>query len=87
MWWDVPSAEDQVNRASRSENERTLRAIQMRILEAVCVRSGRLGKIHTVLVGIPKPNHPGKPIPNTDPPAGFEEMDTLTTVNLVYELK
>jgi predicted dehydrogenase len=34
-------------------------------------RSGRLGKIHTVLVGIPKPNHPGKPIPNTDPPAGL----------------
>lgn len=33
------------------------------------VRSGRLGKIQTVLVGIPKPNHPGKPIPNTDPPA------------------
>lgn len=24
---------------------------------------------------------------NTDPPTGFEEMDTLTTVNLVYELK
>jgi putative salt-induced outer membrane protein len=24
---------------------------------------------------------------NTDPPAGFEETDTLTTVNLVYELK
>jgi putative salt-induced outer membrane protein len=24
---------------------------------------------------------------NTDPPAGFEETDTLTTVNLVYEMK
>jgi putative salt-induced outer membrane protein len=24
---------------------------------------------------------------NTDPPAGFEKTDTLTTVNLVYELK
>jgi putative salt-induced outer membrane protein len=24
---------------------------------------------------------------NTDPPAGFEETDTLTTVNLVYEIK
>lgn len=24
---------------------------------------------------------------NTDPPVGFEETDTLTTVNLVYELK
>ena len=24
---------------------------------------------------------------NTDPPVGFEETDTLTTVNLVYEIK
>jgi putative salt-induced outer membrane protein YdiY len=24
---------------------------------------------------------------NTDPPAGFEKTDTLTTINLVYELK
>ena len=24
---------------------------------------------------------------NTDPPAGFEKTDTLTTVNLVYEIK
>jgi putative salt-induced outer membrane protein YdiY len=24
---------------------------------------------------------------NTDPPFGFEETDTLTTANLVYELK
>jgi putative salt-induced outer membrane protein len=24
---------------------------------------------------------------NTDPPVGFEETDTLMTVNLVYEIK
>jgi putative salt-induced outer membrane protein YdiY len=24
---------------------------------------------------------------NTDPPAGFEKTDTLTTVNVVYEVK
>ena len=24
---------------------------------------------------------------NTDPPVGFEETDTLTTINLVYEIK
>ncbi len=24
---------------------------------------------------------------NTDPPAGFKKTDTLTTINLVYELK
>ena len=24
---------------------------------------------------------------NTDPPVGFEKTDTLTTINLVYELK
>jgi putative salt-induced outer membrane protein len=24
---------------------------------------------------------------NTDPPAGFEKTDTLTTINLVYEIK
>jgi len=24
---------------------------------------------------------------NTDPPEGFEKTDTLTTINLVYELK
>jgi putative salt-induced outer membrane protein YdiY len=24
---------------------------------------------------------------NTDPPAGFEKTDTLTTIYLVYELK
>lgn len=33
------------------------------------VRSGRLGKIHTVLVGIPKPNHPGEPVPDSAPPS------------------
>jgi putative salt-induced outer membrane protein len=24
---------------------------------------------------------------NTDPPPGFEKTDTLTTINLVYEIK
>jgi len=33
------------------------------------VRSGRIGKLETVFVGIPKPNHPGKPIPDGTPPA------------------
>jgi predicted dehydrogenase len=32
------------------------------------VRSGHIGKIHTVLVGIPKPNHPGEPGPDSAPP-------------------
>jgi predicted dehydrogenase len=32
------------------------------------VRSGRLGKIHTVRVGIPKVNFPGAAVPNSDPP-------------------
>ncbi len=32
------------------------------------VRSGRLGKISTVLVGIPGPNHPGQLGPDGDPP-------------------
>ncbi|MCE9606703.1 MAG: Gfo/Idh/MocA family oxidoreductase [Planctomycetia bacterium] len=32
------------------------------------VRSGRLGKLKEVLVGIPKPNHPGEPIPDSAPP-------------------
>lgn len=32
------------------------------------VRSGRVGKLHTILVGIPKPNHPGEPVPDADPP-------------------
>jgi predicted dehydrogenase len=33
------------------------------------VRSGRIGKLETVLVGIPGPNHPGEPVPDTDPPS------------------
>ena len=33
------------------------------------VRNGAIGKVHTVLVGINTPNHPGKPIPDSDPPA------------------
>ncbi|MBL9084969.1 MAG: Gfo/Idh/MocA family oxidoreductase [Planctomycetales bacterium] len=32
-------------------------------------RNGRLGKLEKVLVGIPRPNHPGKPIADTAPPA------------------
>ncbi len=32
------------------------------------VRSGRIGKLQKVLVGIPGPNHPGKPGPDGDPP-------------------
>ncbi|MCC9607786.1 Gfo/Idh/MocA family oxidoreductase [Blastopirellula sp. JC732] len=36
------------------------------------VRSGYLGKLQTVLVGIPGPNHPGKPIPDSDPPAELD---------------
>jgi predicted dehydrogenase len=32
------------------------------------VRSGRLGKLQTVLVGIPGPNHPGEPVADSDPP-------------------
>lgn len=32
------------------------------------VRSGRIGKLQTVLVGIPGPNHPGEPLPDSDPP-------------------
>lgn len=32
------------------------------------VRSGYLGKINTVLVGIANANHPGKPVPDSDPP-------------------
>lgn len=36
------------------------------------VRSGRLGKLEKVLVGIPGPNHPGKLGPDTDPP---KELD------------
>lgn len=36
------------------------------------VRNGRIGKLQKVLVGIPGPNHPGKPIPDSDPPEGFD---------------
>jgi predicted dehydrogenase len=32
------------------------------------VRSGRIGKLQQVLVGIPKPNHPGEPVPDSEPP-------------------
>jgi predicted dehydrogenase len=35
------------------------------------VRDGKLGKIQTVLVGIPGPNHPGEPVPDSDPPANL----------------
>jgi predicted dehydrogenase len=33
------------------------------------VRSGAIGKVHTILAGIPKPNHPGAMGPDSDPPA------------------
>lgn len=36
------------------------------------VRAGRVGKLQTILVGIPKPNHPGKPVPDSDPPAELD---------------
>lgn len=36
------------------------------------IRNGAIGKVHTVLVGIPKPNHPGKPIPDSDPPSNLD---------------
>ncbi len=36
------------------------------------VRNGYLGKLQEVLVGIPGPNHPGKPIPDSDPPAELD---------------
>lgn len=32
------------------------------------VRAGRLGKLRQVLAGIPAPNHPGAPVPDSDPP-------------------
>lgn len=32
------------------------------------VRAGRVGKLQQVLVGIPAPNHPGEPIPDSAPP-------------------
>ncbi|MBI1313895.1 gfo/Idh/MocA family oxidoreductase [bacterium] len=33
------------------------------------VRNGYIGKLEKVLVGIPGPNHPGEPVPDSDPPA------------------
>ena len=33
------------------------------------VRNGALGKIQEVLVGIPRPNHPDKYVPDSDPPS------------------
>lgn len=36
------------------------------------VRNGRIGKIERVLVGIEKPNHPGEPVPDSDPPAELD---------------
>ncbi|MFM9116289.1 MAG: Gfo/Idh/MocA family protein [Planctomycetota bacterium] len=35
------------------------------------VRSGRIGKLQTILVGIPGPNHPGEPVPDAMPPANL----------------
>ena len=32
------------------------------------VRSGRIGKLKSVLVGIPGPNHPGEPVADANPP-------------------
>ena len=36
------------------------------------VRNGHIGKVHTVLVGLPKSNHPGEPVPDSDPPAELD---------------
>ena len=36
------------------------------------VRNGVLGKLSTILVGIPKCNHAGEPVPDADPPSGFD---------------
>ncbi|MDQ3332120.1 MAG: Gfo/Idh/MocA family oxidoreductase [Planctomycetota bacterium] len=36
------------------------------------VRNGRIGKVHTVLVGINTPNHPGAPVPDSEPPAELD---------------
>ncbi len=36
------------------------------------VRNGRIGKVHTVLVGINTPNHPGAPGPDSEPPAELD---------------
>ena len=35
------------------------------------VRNGAIGKVKEVLCGLPGPNHPGEPIPDSDPPEGF----------------
>lgn len=35
------------------------------------VRSGHIGKLETILVGIPGPNHPGEPVPDSDPPSNL----------------
>jgi predicted dehydrogenase len=36
------------------------------------VRNGGLGKVHTILVGLPKCNHAGAPKPDSDPPSGLD---------------
>lgn len=36
------------------------------------VRSGALGQVHTILVGIPECNHAGQPGKDTDPPSGLD---------------
>ena len=36
------------------------------------VRNGYIGKLEKVLVGIPGPNHPGEPVPDSDPPAELD---------------
>ena len=36
------------------------------------VRNGYVGKLEKVLVGIPGPNHPGEPVPDSDPPADLD---------------
>jgi predicted dehydrogenase len=33
------------------------------------VRNGAIGKLQQILVGIPNSNHPGEPVPDSDPPA------------------
>jgi predicted dehydrogenase len=41
-------------------------------LASELVRSGRLGALKTVLVGIPKVNFEGPPVPDSDPPAALD---------------
>ncbi len=36
------------------------------------VRAGLVGKLHTILVGIPAPNHPGEPVPDANPPSELD---------------